>query len=209
MSASDAMITADTVTSAQERPVALDRRPIFLVGMMGSGKSTVGRRLALALGRTFIDADRELEARCGVPITTIFELEGEPGFRRREAALISDLTRQPGLVLATGGGAVLLSENREVLHARGFVVYLKASVQDLWLRLRHDRSRPLLRTPDPRRRIAELVDARDPLYQACAHLTIATGRQPVERVVSDILAGLPPELAGDRAAVPPAPLPLE
>lgn len=168
--------------------------PIFLVGMMGSGKSTVGRRLATALGRDFIDADKELEQRCGVPITTIFELEGEPGFRRREAMLIDDITMQPGLVLATGGGAVLLPENRAALHQRGFVIYLKAGVQDLWLRLRHDRTRPLLRTPDPRRRIAELIDARGPLYEACAHLTVLTGRQPVERVVAEILAALPADL---------------
>lgn len=172
------------------------QRPIFLVGMMGSGKSTVGRRLATALGRAFIDADKELEARCGVPITTIFELEGEPGFRRREASLIAELTLRAGLVLATGGGAVLLQENRDLLHARGHVIYLKASVQDLWTRLRHDKSRPLLRTPDPRRRIAELVEARDPLYQACAHLTILTGRQPVERVVAQIVASLPEGLRG-------------
>lgn len=209
MTPTDTIPPAAAPDTADEPVIAAGQRPIFLVGMMGSGKSTVGRRLALALGRTFIDADRELEARCGVPITTIFELEGEPGFRRREATLISDLTGQPGLVLATGGGAVLLAENREVLHARGFVVYLKAGVQDLWLRLRHDRTRPLLRTPDPRRRIAELVEARDPLYQSCAHLTIPTGRQPVERVVSDIVAGLPPELVGDRDPVPSASLPLE
>ena len=171
-------------------PDAQHLRPIFLVGMMGSGKSTVGRRLAAALGRPFIDADRELEARCGVPIPTIFELEGEEGFRRREAALIDDLTRRDGLVLATGGGAVLLEENRRRLRERGCVVYLNASVQDLWLRLRHDRARPLLRTADPRRRIAELVEARGPLYQACAHLTVLTGRQPVERVVAEIVAAL-------------------
>lgn len=167
------------------------QRPIFLVGMMGSGKSTVGRRLAAVLGRPFIDADREIEARCGVPVSTIFELEGEAGFRRREAALIDDLTRRPGLVLATGGGAVLLAENRQRLRERGCVVYLSATAQDLWLRLRHDRARPLLRTPDPRRRIAELVEARAPLYAECAHLTVLTGRQPVERVVTEIVAALP------------------
>lgn len=170
-------------------------RPIFLVGMMGSGKSTVGKRLATALGRDFVDADKELEARCGVPISTIFELEGEPGFRRREACLIEDLTGRKALVMATGGGAVLIPENRTLLRERGFVVYLKASAQDLWLRLRHDRVRPLLRTPDPRQRIADLVAARDPLYQDCAHLTVQTGRQPVERVVAEIVAALPPEFA--------------
>ena len=187
---------------------ASERRPIFLVGMMGCGKSTVGRRLAAALGRAFIDADKELEARCGVPITTIFELEGEPGFRRREASLIAELTERSGLVLATGGGAVMLAENRELLHARGHVIYLKASVQDLWVRLRNDKSRPLLRTPDPRRRIAELVEARDPLYQACAHMTILTGRQPVERVVAQIVDALPEDLRGaDPAAADPVFLP--
>jgi len=171
-------------------PEAQHQRPIFLVGMMGSGKSTVGRRLAAALGRPFIDADRELEARCGVPVATIFELEGEEGFRRREAALVDDLTRRPDLVLATGGGAVLLDENRRRLRERGCVIYLSATAHDLWLRLRHDRARPLLRTPDPRRRIAELVDARGPLYSECAHLTVSTGRQPVERVVMEIVAAL-------------------
>ncbi len=174
------------------------QQPIFLVGMMGSGKSTVGRRLAAVLGRPFIDADKEIEARCGVPVATIFELEGEAGFRRREAALIEDLTLRTGLVLATGGGAVLSPENRRLLHERGFVVYLKASAHDLWLRLRNDRVRPLLRAPDPRRRIGELVEARGPMYQECAHLTVSTGRQPVERVVAEIVAALPAGLAGPR-----------
>ena len=173
--------------------------------MMGSGKSTVGRKLAAVLGRDFIDADKELEVRCGVPVATIFELEGEDGFRRREACLIDELTRQPGLVLATGGGAVLLEENRAHLHERGRVVYLCATVQDLWLRLRNDKVRPLLRTADPRRRISQLVDERHPLYEACAHLVVKTGRQPVERVVAEIVAALglePGEVAPAAAAVP-------
>jgi len=180
-------------------PAQVPRPSIFLVGMMGSGKSTVGRRLAAALGMDFVDADKEIEARCGVPISTIFELEGEQGFRRREAALIDELTRRAGLVLATGGGAVLFEENRRHLHERGVVVYLRASVQDLWQRLRHDKVRPLLRTPDPRQRISELLDARDPLYQACAHLTVTTGRQPVDRVVGEIVA----TLSGDAGAADP------
>lgn len=184
----------------QAEPAPSPRASIFLVGMMGSGKSTVGRRLAAALGMEFVDADKEIETRCGVPISTIFELEGEDGFRRREAALIDELTRRPGLVLATGGGAVLLDENRQHLRERGIVVYLKASVPDLWQRLRHDKVRPLLRAPDPRRRISELLEARDPLYQACAHLTVTTGRQPVERVVAEIVA----TLSGDAGAADPA-----
>ena len=170
-------------------------RPIFLVGMMGSGKSTVGRRLALALGRPFIDSDKEIERRCGVAVATIFEVEGEAGFRRREAALIDELSRQPAIVLATGGGAVLLEENRRMLRERGFVVYLCASVPELWHRLRSDKVRPLLRTPDPRQRIAELVEQRDPLYRECARHVVMTGRQPADRVVQEIVASLGNECA--------------
>lgn len=193
----------------QESSVNQEARPIFLIGMMGSGKSTVGRRLATTLSREFIDADKELEARCGVPITTIFELEGEAGFRRREAALIEDLTQKPGLVLATGGGAVLLEENRRHLHARGLVVYLRATVQELWLRLRNDKVRPLLRAPDPRRRIAELVDLRDPLYRECAHMIVNTGRQPVDKVVREIVERLggPQGPAADPSSEPAQPMP--
>jgi shikimate kinase len=176
---------------AQQRP----DRPIFLVGMMGSGKSTVGRRLASALGRPFIDSDKEIERRCGVAVATIFEVEGEAGFRRREAALIDELSRLPGIVLATGGGAVLLEENRRLLRERGFVVYLCASVSELWHRLRSDKVRPLLRTPDPRQRIAELVGQRDPLYRECASHVVMTGRQPADRVVQEIVASLGNECA--------------
>jgi shikimate kinase len=164
-----------------------DRRALFLVGMMGAGKTTVGKRLARRLGWPFVDADRELEARLGVPVQTIFELEGEPGFRRREAALIDELTQRTDVVFATGGGAVLDAGNREALRTRGRVVYLRASVGDLWHRLRRDKVRPLLRTADPRARIEELVARRDPLYREIAHLTIDTGRQPVEQVVDAIL----------------------
>lgn len=163
---------------------------VFLVGMMGSGKSTVGRRLAARLGRPFLDADKVLEERCGVPIATVFELEGEAGFRRREAALLEELTRQPGIVLATGGGAVMLAENRERLRARGTVVYLRATLPALWARLRHDRVRPLLRTEDPQARIAELLALREPLYEAAAHHVVPTARQPVDRVVAAIIDAL-------------------
>jgi shikimate kinase len=113
----------------------VEHRALFLVGMMGAGKTTVGRRLARRLGWAFVDADRELEARLGVPIATIFELEGEAGFRRRESALIDELTARGPMVLATGGGAVLDPANRAALHGRGRVVYLRASVGDLWQRL--------------------------------------------------------------------------
>lgn len=163
---------------------------LFLVGMMGAGKTTVGRRLARRLGWAFVDADRELEARLGVPVQTIFELEGESGFRRREAALIDELTQRPQVVFATGGGAVLDPANRAVLHERGLVLYLRASVGDLWHRLRRDTVRPLLKTADPRALIEALVGQRDPLYREVAHLTVDTGRQPIEQVVDAILARL-------------------
>ncbi len=162
--------------------------PIFLVGMMGAGKTTVGRRLAYRLGWGFVDSDRELEARLGVSVATIFELEGEAGFRERESAVIDELTRCPSIVMATGGGAVLDPFNRAALHERGIVIYLRASLPDLWQRLRRDRSRPLLRAPDPRARIAELLALRQPLYESVAHVQIDTGRKPVDRVVEAIVA---------------------
>jgi shikimate kinase len=166
--------------------------PVCLVGMMGAGKTTVGKRLARRLGWPFVDADRELEARLGVPVATIFELEGEEGFRRRESALIDELTARASIVLATGGGAVLDPVNRALLHQRGKVVYLRASVGDLWHRLRRDKVRPLLRTADPRARIEALVTLRDPLYRESAHLIVDTGRQPIEEVVDAILERLSP-----------------
>jgi shikimate kinase len=182
-------------------PATTPSAALFLVGMMGAGKTTVGRRLARRLDRPFVDADRELEARLGVPIPTIFELEGEAGFRRREAAIIDELTRREPIVLATGGGAVLDPANRAALRERGRVVYLRASVGDLWHRLRRDKVRPLLRAPDPRARIEELVRLRDPLYREVAHLVVDTGRQPVDQVVDAILARLGPP----RRPAPPAP----
>lgn len=171
-----------------------DQRPICLIGMMGSGKTTVGRRLAARLGRRFVDADKELESRCGVTIATIFELEGEAGFREREACLIGKLSDEAGIVLATGGGAVLREGNRQRLRERCFVIYLQATVPELWHRLRHDKVRPLLRTANPRQRIAELLHQRDPLYEACAHLAVLTGRQPADRLATEIIERLPDAL---------------
>ena len=179
-------------------------RNIILIGMMGSGKSTVGRRLASTLGRPFVDADIVLERRCGVPISTIFELEGEDGFRRREAQVIAELAQPSGCVLATGGGAILNADSRALLHREGFVVYLQAGLADLWQRLRRDRARPLLRTSDPRARVEALVEQRDPLYREAAHCVIPTGRQPVDRTVADILAALPADLAADARPADPS-----
>lgn len=178
---------------------APDPRPIVLVGMMGSGKTTVGRRLAARLGRRFVDADKELESRCGVPISTIFELEGEDGFRRREASVLDALSREPGIVLATGGGAVMLAENRQRLRERGFVVFLRTGVSELWQRLKRDRVRPLLRTENPRQRIADLVALRDPLYAEVAHLIVTSGRAPIDALVLDIIERLPESMRCARA----------
>jgi shikimate kinase len=159
---------------------------IFLVGLMGAGKTTVGRQLAKALGKTFYDSDHEIERRTGVDIPLIFELEGEAGFRRREAQVIDDLARQQNVVLATGGGAVLLPENRQVLTRHGLVVYLCATVDELFQRTRGDRHRPLLQTDDPYDRLQALYRQRDPLYREIADMVIDTGGQPVSAIVSQI-----------------------
>ena len=163
---------------------------IFLIGMMGAGKSTVGARLARRLERPFVDVDRELEHRLGVDIPTVFDLEGEAGFRRRESQLIEELSAREGLVLATGGGAVLMPCNRDVLALRGLVVYLRATPADLWQRLRRDKHRPLLKSEDPRQRVFDLVEERDPLYLEIADYVASTGRQPVDHAVESIIGWL-------------------
>jgi shikimate kinase len=159
---------------------------IFLVGLMGAGKTTVGKLLAKHLGKTFYDSDHEIERRTGVNIPLIFDIEGEAGFRSREQTMIEELASKQDIVLATGGGAVLSPQNRETLHGHGTVVYLRASVDDLWLRTRHDRGRPLLQTADPRARLAELFQQRDPLYREVAHITADTSRQSVQNLVHQL-----------------------
>lgn len=159
---------------------------IFLVGMMGAGKTTVGKLLAQQFGKTFIDSDEEIQQRTGVTIPHIFDVEGEAGFRQREANVIQDLVCRDNLVLATGGGAVLLERNRDALRCNGVVVYLKSSVHDLWQRTRHDRNRPLLQTADPRATLRNLYEQRDPLYTEVADLVITTGRQSVQSLVMQL-----------------------
>jgi len=163
---------------------------IYLVGMMGAGKSTVGRTLARRLKLRFVDSDQEIEARCGVKIPVIFEIEGEAGFRAREAQAIAELTRLEGIVLATGGGVVLLEENRRLLAARGTVVYLRATPEHLYERVRQDRNRPLLATGDPLARLRELYRERDPLYREIADLVVDTGRQSVQVLARGLLEQL-------------------
>ena len=163
---------------------------IFLVGLMGSGKTTIGRSLAKKLNLRFLDADQEIETRTGASIPLIFEIEGEASFRQREADVIRDLTAQQGIVLATGGGAVLNETSRQLLRERGTVIYLRASVASILQRTSHDKNRPLLQTADPRAKIEALSRERAPLYQEVAHIIIETGRPNVHSVVQNILTQL-------------------
>ncbi|PYD93606.1 3-dehydroquinate synthase [Pseudomonas syringae pv. pisi] len=160
---------------------------IFLVGLMGAGKTTIGRLLARKLNRRFVDSDHEIEARTGATIPWIFEIEGEACFRRREADVIRDLSGQQGLVLATGGGAVLNPHSRALLAERGTVIYLRASIGSILQRTAHDKNRPLLQTADPRAKLEELWAQRDPLYREIADLVIDTGRPNVQSMVQTIL----------------------
>ena len=168
-----------------------------LVGLPGSGKSTVGRHLARRLQLPFADSDQVIEARLGYSIRQYFEQEGEARFRDLEAAVIDELTQGPRRgVLSTGGGSVLRPENRRHLHDRGRVIYLKSSPEELFRRLRHDRNRPLLQVDDPLSRLRELFEIRDPLYRETAHFTIETGRPSVAMLVNMIVMQI--ELDGTR-----------
>jgi 3-dehydroquinate synthase len=163
---------------------------VFLVGLMGAGKTTIGRILARKLGLKFVDSDHEIEARTGASIPWIFEIEGETSFRRREADVIRELCGQEGLVLATGGGAILNADSRALLKSRGTVVYLRATVNSILQRTAHDKNRPLLQTADPRKKLEELMAVRDPLYTEIADLVIDTGRPNVQSMVQTILTQL-------------------
>ena len=159
----------------------------FLVGPMGAGKSTIGRQLARALRLKFLDSDREIENRTGVDIPLIFELEGESGFRKREKEVIDELSNTPGIVLATGGGAVLDADNRRWLASRGYVIYLHTSVEQQLKRGAHDKNRPLLQTEDPQQKLSELMKFRDPLYRQVADWTIETDGCRVRDVAQSIV----------------------
>jgi len=161
-----------------------------LVGLPGSGKSTVGRQLARRLQLPLMDSDQVIESRLGCPIRQYFEREGEASFRDIEAAVIDELTQSRCGVLSTGGGAVLRPENRRHLHERGRVIYLKSSPDELFRRLRHDRNRPLLQVADPKERLRELYAVRDPLYRETAHFTVETGRPSVAMLVNMIVMQL-------------------
>ena len=174
---------------------------ISLVGMPGSGKSTVGRQLARLCGWPFVDTDAEIERRLGESIRTHFERHGEDSFRDIEAATLAELATDGALILATGGGAVLRAANREVLCRHGAVVYLRSSPEDLFRRLRHDQQRPLLQGTDPMKKLRELFRTRDPLYREVANFTVDTGRHSVPTLVRLLSSQL--ELAGVLPATPP------
>lgn len=156
---------------------------ILLVGMMGAGKTTIGKSLASYLNKNFIDSDHEIERRTGVNIPVIFEIEGEAGFRKREAEMLRELLKIDNMVLATGGGIILNKENRELLKQSGTVVYLRAAVNDLWHRTRFDKNRPLLQTLDLEAKLVELYDQRDPIYREIAHIVVESGKQSVHQMV--------------------------
>ena len=157
---------------------------------MGAGKSTVGRQLAKALGRDFFDTDKEIEKRTGVSISWIFEMEGEAGFRQREQKMVAELTAKKNVVVATGGGAILLEENRRFLRSRGYVVYLSASIEQLIRRTKKDKNRPLLQTGNPKQTIKALMEQREPLYQGVADIELRTGDQSIQYVVSNLIKKL-------------------
>lgn len=160
---------------------------IYLIGLMGAGKTTIGKQLAKSLKWPFYDSDKAIEENTGVDIPTIFEFEGEAGFREREQKMIRQLTQMRGIVLATGGGAILLEENRRLLHENGFVVYLQCSIARILERTRRDTQRPLLKTDNPKERLESLFKEREPLYLSCADFKIDTGVMPSKAVVNRIL----------------------
>lgn len=159
---------------------------IFLVGLMGAGKTTVGKLLARRLNKSFVDADHELEKRTGASVPLIFELEGEVGFRRREALLLKELVLRQNIVLATGGGVILAAENRRLLSDHGIVIYLNTKVPELWQRTRHDKKRPLLRTSNPRAKLEELFCERDPLYRKIADVIVDSSATNVHALLQDL-----------------------
>ena len=164
-----------------------EKRNIFLIGPMGAGKSTIGRQLAQMLGMGFMDSDSVIEERAGADIDWIFDVEGEAGFRKREERIINELTQGQGVVLSTGGGSILSKENRNVLSARGIVIYLETTVDKQFERTQRDKKRPLLQNDDPRKTLEELAKIRNPLYEEIADITLQTDDQAAKLVATNII----------------------
>lgn len=186
---------------AEQRQRMDKRDNIYLIGPMGVGKSTIGRLLAAQLNMPFFDSDREIEFVTGADIPWIFDVEGEKGFRIREARMIDTLTQREGIILATGGGAILSAESRQYLHSRGIVVYLRASVVQQLERTGKDKNRPLLQTENPLAKIKELIKIREPLYRETAHVTIDTSRRGPRSVNTEIIRQLQERWAAEAAKV--------
>ena len=178
------------------------RSNIYLIGPMGSGKTTIGYRTAKLLGMGFLDCDRELEAQTGASVSLIFDVEGESGFRERETRMLQNLTSHDNVLVATGGGVVLKAKNREMLKQSGLVVYLQTSVDQQFRRLRRDRSRPLLQSGDREQKLAELAAARNPLYEKLADIVFPTqNRSPdiAARQLADAILSYWADAGTDRA----------
>ncbi|MGB0834360.1 MAG: shikimate kinase AroK [Psychrobium sp.] len=167
-----------------------EKRNIYIVGPMGAGKSTIGRQIAQQLHLEFVDSDAEIERRTGAEIAWVFDVEGEEGFRKREADVISDLTEQQGVVLATGGGSIITKEVRNKLSARGLVVYLETTIDKQLARTQRDKRRPLLRSENPRQVLEDLAQVRNPLYEEIADLTVQTDDQSAKLVAKEIIEKL-------------------
>lgn len=159
---------------------------IILVGLMGAGKSTIGRHLAKKLNKKFLDSDHIIEERTGVDISTIFEIEGEQGFREREEQIIDELCQMTDIILATGGGAVLRKENRNNMQNGGHVIYLRTNADLLYSRIRYDKSRPLMQTKNPRDTLKKLLDNREPYYLEVADSVVTTGKQKINIIVKKV-----------------------
>ncbi|MBS6009475.1 MAG: shikimate kinase AroK [Haemophilus parahaemolyticus] len=164
-----------------------EKRNIFLIGPMGAGKSTIGRQLAQQLGMEFMDSDTVIEERAGADIDWIFDVEGEAGFRKREERIINELTQGQGVVLSTGGGSILSKENRNVLSARGIVIYLETTIDKQFERTQRDKKRPLLQNDNPRKTLEELAKIRNPLYEEIADITLQTDDQAAKLVATNII----------------------
>lgn len=168
----------------------LIKKNIFLIGMMGAGKTTIGKSLANYLDKDFIDSDHEIQLRTGVKIPLIFEIEGEVGFRKRETEVLQDLVKLENIILATGGGVILSEENRRLLKQNGIVIYLCASVDELLRRTRTDKNRPLLQTENQHARLTELLEHRDALYRNTADIIIDSGKQGIRSLVYKLIRKL-------------------
>ena len=177
--------------------MVMHNRNVFLIGLMGSGKTTIGQLLAKRLQLPFVDSDHELEQRTGVSVATIFEIEGEPAFRQREAAIIDELTSRQPIVLGTGGGAILDPQTRSLLRERGMVVYLHSTSETSYERIRRNRDRPLLMVSDPLARLKQLYELRHPLYLATAHVVVESYRDRPTAVINEIATAL---TTGDAAS---------